>query len=295
MKQATEPTSFRVTDPLFPYTGRRTQNLRCAPKPYLGVGVLRDGQTYATWTRRRGLARCAPLTADILKPVWFHRAMPEAQCILQSWHRPAGPASSTTIVPDGCRDLIVVEDGSGHRRAFVSPIDRAPRQVHVEARSRVWGLRLRPGTRIRGALSELARCSESDVTRHLASMTERPQNLEEAFEALAHSETVRQAAQSCGVSERSFRRWFKKHEAETPQFFLQLQRVRRAARVVARWAGEAGNLADIALDFGYADQAHMTRAFRRWLGQTPAALASYPNPLLFSLGVGDGDRRTDFN
>ena len=212
---------------------------------------------------------------------------PKTQCILQSWHRPAGAAAKATILPDGCRDLIVVENVLGHRRAFVSPLDRAPREVNVEPSSRVWGLRLLPGTRIHGDLHELAQCSEPDLARYGASMIERPTNLQEAFDALAHSFTVRQAAQSCGVGERSFSRWFNKHEVETPQFFLQLQRVRRAARAVARWAGETGNLADIAFDFGYADQAHMMRAFRRWLGQTPAALAACPNPLLFSLGVGD--------
>lgn len=56
----------------------------------------------------------------------------------------------------------------------------------------------------------------------------------------------------------------------TPGEFLRLQRFQRAWMAVKAGAkaGEGG-LAGIALESGYADQAHMTREFRRLAGRTP--------------------------
>jgi AraC-like DNA-binding protein len=56
----------------------------------------------------------------------------------------------------------------------------------------------------------------------------------------------------------------------SPDFWRLLGRARRAAGLLgAGWA-----LADAAIESGYSDQAHMTRAFRRWIGAPPAALCA---------------------
>lgn len=59
-----------------------------------------------------------------------------------------------------------------------------------------------------------------------------------------------------------------------------------AGRAVA--AHDGPPLAELAADHGYADQAHMTRAFRRWLGITPAGLRRDPDraALLAASGYG---------
>ncbi|HYC61949.1 MAG TPA: AraC family transcriptional regulator [Thermoanaerobaculia bacterium] len=55
----------------------------------------------------------------------------------------------------------------------------------------------------------------------------------------------------------------------TPREYLQRVRVRHAAH---RVASSRESLADIALDSGFCDQAHMTRVFGRMTGVTPAAM-----------------------
>ena len=69
-------------------------------------------------------------------------------------------------------------------------------------------------------------------------------------------------------------------------FWLQLARARKAGRGI----GEElpFSLAEFSTSMGYADQAHMSREFRRWFGVTPAMLKK-PTPVadqLRALGYG---------
>jgi len=206
--------------------------------------------------------------------------------ILARWHRPVGPAQRTTILPDGCRDIVVFENARGGYRCLLSPLDDRPRAVAVAADIRIWGYRLHPSVVLRGDLRELLRYAPSSTafTGHAQTLIERPPRLAEAVFALGYATSIEEAARTCGVTPRSLHRWFQQRNLPNPNFYLQLGRVRRAARAVAK--GQP--LADAAADFAYSDQSHMTRSFRRLLGQTPAAVEHAPNPLLFARGLGDG-------
>jgi len=69
-----------------------------------------------------------------------------------------------------------------------------------------------------------------------------------------------------GVSIRTLDRDFMRQTGLTPGEFLQITRY-HAARKAIRAA--KCSLSDIAAEHGYADQAHMTREFRRYAGKTP--------------------------
>jgi AraC family transcriptional regulator len=69
-------------------------------------------------------------------------------------------------------------------------------------------------------------------------------------------------------SEAHFTRAFKGTFGETPHAHLTRLRLDLASR--AMLAGNA-SLTDIALTYGFTDQAHLCRLFRRWIGRTPAA------------------------
>ncbi|WP_233576011.1 helix-turn-helix transcriptional regulator [Saccharopolyspora rhizosphaerae] len=71
-------------------------------------------------------------------------------------------------------------------------------------------------------------------------------------------------ASRIGVSERQLRRRIGDAVGYGPQTLVGVLRFQRAAR-----SGGRGGLADLAHHCGYADQAHLTREFRRLSGTTP--------------------------
>ncbi len=69
-----------------------------------------------------------------------------------------------------------------------------------------------------------------------------------------------------------------------PLFWLRLARVRRAAAQLR----QAPALSELAHSEGFADQAHMTREFRRWLKVTPGQLRGDERWAARHLGPGYG-------
>ena len=92
----------------------------------------------------------------------------------------------------------------------------------------------------------------------------------EAIEA-CHAEalTLETLAGLAGLSKFHLLRQFERSYGLPPHAYLRQVRVQRARALIL--TGRA--LADAAMTVGFADQAHMTRAFRRTLGYTPGALA----------------------
>ncbi|WP_406692373.1 helix-turn-helix transcriptional regulator [Saccharopolyspora sp. ID03-671] len=84
------------------------------------------------------------------------------------------------------------------------------------------------------------------------------------FKALddPHPPSVAGLADSVGVSERQLRRRIGDAVGYGPRTLVSVLRFQRAAR-------GGGALADLAHRCGYADQAHLTREFRRLTGTTP--------------------------
>lgn len=98
---------------------------------------------------------------------------------------------------------------------------------------------------------------------------EAPALIGPSFAALARGEGVREVVARTGLSHRHFGRIFQRWCGLLPHEVSQLARFRRA--VLALSAG-ARDLVFVALDAGYADQAHLTRELRARAGLTPAQL-----------------------
>lgn len=75
-------------------------------------------------------------------------------------------------------------------------------------------------------------------------------------------------AGACGLSTGYFSRAFRRTTGMTPHRWLTSRRIDKAKALLAR---PEGAIAAIALECGFADQAHFTRAFGKWVGVTPAA------------------------
>jgi AraC-like DNA-binding protein len=90
--------------------------------------------------------------------------------------------------------------------------------------------------------------------------------------------SVRRVTDVCdtGVEQRTLQRLFRSYVGVTPRWVLQRGRLHLAAERVTDHAetGTGPGWAELAVDLGYADQAHFIRDFRRVLGRTPAQYAA---------------------
>jgi AraC-like DNA-binding protein len=86
--------------------------------------------------------------------------------------------------------------------------------------------------------------------------------------SIARAEDLARAA---GASVRSLHRLFERHIGVGPKWIVRRSRVQEAAERMAR--GERVDLAAMAQELGYHDQAHLTHDFRAQVGFTPAAYA----------------------
>ncbi len=183
--------------------------------------------------------------------------------------------STATILPDGCRDVICLERSGAAALWFVSPLQPGAKSVPLRAGQRLTGFRLAAGTAISPALLDqlTGHRPETATPRALiAECTRRHVNTGEALDCLAQAATVQEAARDLGVSMRSLQRMLRRATGQSPAFWLQLARARRAARLIG-----TRPLAEAACMAGFADQAHMSRAFRRWFGVTPSAFRARPD------------------
>jgi AraC-like DNA-binding protein len=198
------------------------------------------------------------------------------------------------VMPDGCVDL-VWRAGLG---AFVAGPDTAARLSATPPGSVTMGARFLPGAggpALALPLSELrdVRVDLADLWHELDEQLEPTLDPDVALRRIAETAArlaaggppdaaVRRAthlladprarvetlADELGFSERQLRRRFHNAVGYGPK---TLQRVLRFRRFVAR--AHDGDLARIAVDAGYADQAHLTRECVRLAGLTPAQLA----------------------
>jgi AraC-like DNA-binding protein len=216
------------------------------------------------------------------------------------WVRVSGPAAAApaTVLPDACVDLIW-RAGQG---AFVAGPDTGPWLTAGPPGEVLVGARFLPGAggpALRVPLSELLdlRVDAGELLPEVGARL--PAELPEAaaLRAVAASAArlvaasppdaaVRRAAAvladprarvdtlawDLGLSERQLRRRCHAAVGYGPK---TLQRVLRFRRVLARLdaGGPALDLAALAADAGYADQAHLTRESTRLAGLSPAVLA----------------------
>lgn len=101
-----------------------------------------------------------------------------------------------------------------------------------------------------------------------ASLFPADQKLNGIGAALVGAGSVGEMGRSAGMSPRGLQRWFAGNVGMTPRHYLRLLRFQKAFEQVP----DASSLADHAAAQGFADQAHMARAFREMAG-VPATQA----------------------
>ncbi|HEY1628006.1 MAG TPA: DUF6597 domain-containing transcriptional factor [Streptosporangiaceae bacterium] len=214
------------------------------------------------------------------------------------WARavPGGQPQQHLVLPDACSDLIW-EQGAGPYVAgpdtAAVPGVTAPGTVMFGVRFRPWaggpalGL---PLSELRDQRVDLAELRPADAKRLPASLT--PELAMAGLAALAGrlvadgeldglvagsarmlrdpGMRIEPVADAAGISMRQLRRRFDAAVGYGPK---TLQRVLRFQRFVRRVDAGHTDLAALAADAGYADQAHLTRECGQLAGVTPASLA----------------------
>lgn len=206
------------------------------------------------------------------------------------------------VMPDGCADLLFI----GHAPpVVVGPMTRPATSI-LPAGTRVTAVRFRPGraAALLGApasaladvvipLSDLwgasaaafadrLACTDAEDARQAMlaeALLRRMADAPSADGAVAMAARwlarnpggrVERLAAMLGMGERQLRRRFAEAVGYAPKTFQRIARFQRALHLAG--AHPDRGLAALALDAGYADQAHMTREVHALSGATPAAL-----------------------
>jgi len=209
--------------------------------------------------------------------------------LVSLWNANFDQGISTLVIPDGCRDLIVKTVGNEKTDWFVSPLFDTAESIQVEARCSYVGFRLSPGTGIRErellTYIETKRLEAGEVKHIIGDFITFEYSVQEALEGLASElGTVKQVSVQLGVSVRTLQRLIFNKTNRTPGYWLQLARIRKAAKSLSHDV----NLADVAENYGFSDQSHMNREFQRWFRLTPVQLLNTPNVIrqLYDQGYG---------
>ncbi len=231
---------------------------------------------------------------ELAPPVPFRN---EIYCLWVSV-TPAHEGTHAPVLPDACTDLIWQSDVG----AYVAGPDTGPNPALLPPGTVVVGARFRPGAG--GAafgvpLSELldqrvdaadlpavpsrrlpGSLAPAEAMRRVAGIaaelvTEHPPDrlvLDAARRLSRPGERADLVAGRLGISERQLRRRCQAAAGYGPRMLTRVLRFRRfLSRIDA--VGAAADLALIAAETGYADQAHLTRESTRLAGLPPAALA----------------------
>lgn len=217
------------------------------------------------------------------------------------WHLRSSARGSQVIAPDGRCEIIVHKgdppiehraagESARQKRAFLyGPLTRVLR-IEQDADMEVFAIRLHPwaagafGARPAAWRDRLVELSELGVFltadtfdvfaaqagAELASL-QLPDAAETVRPTIALMESgaldsLDEAAEASGIAVRTLDRRFERATGLTAALYLRLVRFHRARGSIK--AG-AERLSDVAAEAGYADQAHMTRDFRRFAGETP--------------------------
>lgn len=212
--------------------------------------------------------------------------------LLEHWTFQATAHGETSVLPDGCCDLIVKQAAGAAPVWFMTDLAQTSTPVHSRCGDRYNGFRLRPGVQIdrAGLLASMeGGLSDAAIKDRLQCHVRQNPAVSEALACLAGNKAgVAKAAADLGVQTRSLQRLLKRSTGQTPVFWMRLARVRQLAASLAQSGLRPVSLAELAYDMGYADQAHMSRETRHWLGLTPRQIRCRAGWGAEHLGLGYG-------
>ena len=234
-----------------------------------------------------------------------------ASCVLRVWTYAIPQArdpETAIVIPDGCADIIWVDDAPP---VVVGPMT-APVRSWPSPGSHIVGVRLRPGMAgvvLREACQSLtdrdvplaalwgdrvarrftsasdfdAPESDIDVSGVVSVLGDDISSLSTGDVAVLHAidwlrrhPRGRQSSlvREVGLSERQLRRRFVSAVGYGPKMFQRIMRVQHCLATLQSQRQHRADLATLAVELGFVDQAHMTRELRHFTGRTPCAMTT---------------------
>jgi AraC-like DNA-binding protein len=230
-----------------------------------------------------------------------------AQHVACFWTRSTGDATAdlqSRILPDGCIDIVWV----GERPPAIAGPATSAVQAMLPAWSTIVGVRFRPGAapsvlglpssellddevplrdvwgrampdlasriaEMPGASAKLAAAEQTVAGRVAdAGPPDRLIGAATAWLARHPAGQVGALGRALGLSDRQFRRRCEATIGYGPKTLHRVLRFQHWLRLAQSVQGSAASLATLALEAGYADQAHLTREVRRLAGVPPTSL-----------------------
>ncbi len=107
--------------------------------------------------------------------------------------------------------------------------------------------------------------------QHLNTSHEIPAALDQAMRQIEQQELVGRISELSALSQRQIERLFQHRLGMTPKHYQRILRIKNAILYLKQHS--EANLAEVAQQFGFSDQAHMTREFRAIASTTPAKIS----------------------
>ncbi|MFO8005129.1 helix-turn-helix domain-containing protein [Thioalkalivibrio sp.] len=199
-----------------------------------------------------------------------------ADSVFFLWSHHSVETEPVTVFPDGCRDVLVIHPPGTRPFVTLTPFDFRPRPVALPRGTAITGYRLRPGSAVDQPVLDAIAANPAAAREILSHDLGAVDDVGTVIDALAlPGASVGSAARSLGLSVRTLQRHLVGLHLPPPDYWRLLARARRAAAMLADHA----SLTDVADSAGFTDQAHLTREFVRWFGQTPGGLRRQPKVL----------------
>ncbi|HSW66746.1 MAG TPA: helix-turn-helix domain-containing protein [Bacillota bacterium] len=218
--------------------------------------------------------------------VWRERT-PELESVASVWAIRAAVMMQRVVPADPCISIILVQSDASAEVIIRGP-ETAPRR-EILLPGYTWiGIRLRPGVQLKNfpaqQLTDSFRILPADSNGQFQFDGTLLQ-----FPSFSNAEQLIKRMQDLGcisgkalnsqespqkvMSSKSYSRFVKRSTGLSPYKLHQLQRISEALRLLRQGMAAV----TVASELGFADQAHLTRAAKQFLGYTPKELLRWPH------------------
>jgi hypothetical protein len=217
---------------------------------------------------------------------WRERT-PELESIASVWTGSASEITPRTVLADPCISIILVKSKSSAEVIIRGP-ETKPRSDILLPGYTWTGIRLRPGVQLKNFSPQqftnsfrMVPASVNGRFQFEGTWLQFPDfnNVEQLIEQmyglgyLSGKVLNSQKLPRQGMSSKSYSRFIKRSTGLSPYTLHQLERMAEAFRLLRQGVPAA----TVASELGFADQAHLHRAAKQFLGHTPKELLRWPH------------------